>query len=101
MPRGVNLRTEVSDDLTDATRSFSHSAGLSDREQEIFALAAHGLVDKEISERLGIAYTTIKSYWSRVCFKLGVSNRQLAIGRLFADLAARDHNLHQSLSKPH
>jgi DNA-binding CsgD family transcriptional regulator len=62
---------------------------LSDREQEILELAAQGLVDKEISARLGLAYTTVKSYWSRICFKIAVKNRQLAIGKLVVDLARR------------
>jgi DNA-binding CsgD family transcriptional regulator len=75
--------------LTQAARQFGHAVGLSGREQEILELAAQGLVDKEISARLGLAYTTVKSYWARICLKTAVRNRHLAIGKLLADLAAR------------
>jgi DNA-binding CsgD family transcriptional regulator len=86
---GSETQADVGGALADATREFCQTVGLSGREREILALAAYGLVDKEISSRLGLAYTTTKSYWTRICFKLGVKNRQLAIGRLIADLAQR------------
>ncbi len=87
--RGSEAQADVGGALADATKEFCQTVGLSGREREILELAAYGLVDKEISDRLGLAYTTTKSYWSRICFKLGVKNRQLAIGKLVADLAQR------------
>lgn len=75
--------------IADAMSPFLCDARLSDRERQILVLAARGLADKEISTRLGLAYTTIKSYWSRICFKVGATNRQLAIGKLVTDLARR------------
>ncbi len=89
MPGHTTSRTVDGDALSDAARTFGHAVGLSIRENELLGLAAAGLADKEISARLGLAYTTIKSYWSRICFKIGVRNRQLAIGKLVADLARR------------
>lgn len=86
---GSGPQADLGGALGVATRDFFQTAGLSVREQEILELAAHGLVDKEISDQLGLAYTTIKSYWFRICFKLGTKNRQLAIGRLIADLAEK------------
>ena len=90
MPEDTTSRTGSNHALSEAARSFGHTAGLSSRENELLELAARGLADKEISARLGLAYTTVKSYWSRICFKIGVKNRQLAIGRLVADLARRN-----------
>jgi DNA-binding NarL/FixJ family response regulator len=75
--------------IADAMAPFLCDARLSEREQQILVLGAHGLADKEISTRLSLAYTTIKSYWSRICFKVGANNRQLAIGKLVTDLARR------------
>lgn len=75
--------------IADAMSPFLCDARLSDRERQILVLAARGLADKEISTRLGLAYTTIKSYWSRICFKVGATNRQLAIGKLVTHLAKR------------
>jgi len=89
MPEDTISNTDSSPELSDAARSFGRIAGLSSRENELLELAASGLADKEISARLGLAYTTIKSYWSRICFKIGVRNRQLAIGKLVADLARK------------
>ncbi len=86
---GSGPQADVGGALGVATKDFFQTAGLSVREQEILELAAHGLVDKEISDQLGLAYTTIKSYWFRICFKLNAKNRQLAIGRLIADLAEK------------
>jgi DNA-binding CsgD family transcriptional regulator len=89
MPEDTTSKADSDDALSDAARSFGHTAGLSSRETQILGLAVRGLADKEISARLGLAYTTIKSYWSRICFKIGVKNRQLAIGKLVADLATK------------
>ncbi|MGO9666151.1 MAG: response regulator transcription factor [Polyangia bacterium] len=73
--------------LTAATARFSADAGLSARESQILELAAQGFVDKQISDELGLAYTTVKSYWSRIYSKASVSNRQLVIARLITSLA--------------
>lgn len=48
---------------------------LTPREREVVALVAEGLLDKEIAQRLGISYTTVRTHLDRSFHKLGVSNR--------------------------
>jgi DNA-binding NarL/FixJ family response regulator len=70
-----------------AVLHFCQRAGMSTREQQVIQLAVSGRADKEISAELELAYSTVKSYWSRICFKLSVPNKQLAISKLILDLA--------------
>jgi len=48
---------------------------LTRREREVVKLVAEGLLDKEIAERLGISYTTVRTHLDRSFQKLGVTNR--------------------------
>ncbi|MCP3717103.1 helix-turn-helix transcriptional regulator [Paraburkholderia sp. CNPSo 3281] len=48
---------------------------LTRRERDVVALVVEGLLDKEIAERLGISYTTVRTHLDRSFQKLGVSNR--------------------------
>ncbi|WP_321788990.1 helix-turn-helix transcriptional regulator [Paraburkholderia sp. J94] len=50
-------------------------ARLTRREREVVELAADGLLDKEIAQRLGISYTTVRTHLDRSFQKLGISNR--------------------------
>ena len=59
-----------------ATRSAP--AGLTEREQEVLALLADGLPDREISERLFISERTVHHHVSAVLSKIGVSSRTAA-----------------------
>jgi len=59
-----------------ATRSAP--AGLTPREQEVLALLANGLADREISERLVISERTVHHHVSAVLSKIGVSSRTAA-----------------------
>jgi len=59
-----------------ATRSAP--AGLTPREQEVLALLADGLADREISERLVISERTVHHHVSAVLSKIGVSSRTAA-----------------------
>ncbi|MCB9451063.1 MAG: hypothetical protein H6672_06465 [Anaerolineaceae bacterium] len=49
------------------------------RESEILSLIAEDLSDKEIAQRLIVAYTTVKWFNRQIFNKLGVSNRQEAV----------------------
>ena len=53
--------------------------GLSDREIEIIRLAAHGLTNREIAERLKLSYRTIEGHMRDIFNKLGVSSRTEAV----------------------
>jgi DNA-binding NarL/FixJ family response regulator len=66
-----------------------HSGGpqLTDREQEILALVAHGLPNKLIARRLGISERTVKGHLTHIFERIGVSDRTQAA------LWARDHRL--------
>lgn len=53
---------------------------LTDREQEIVALVALGMSNKEIAERLNLSAHTVRSHVSSVLKKLGLTNRtQVAV----------------------
>lgn len=53
-------------------------AGLTSREQEVLALLAEGLPDREISRRLFISERTVNHHVSAVLAKIGVSSRTAA-----------------------
>jgi DNA-binding NarL/FixJ family response regulator len=48
---------------------------LSDRELEVLRLTAHGLVNREIGERLSISEATVRTHLSNIFGKLDVRNR--------------------------
>jgi DNA-binding CsgD family transcriptional regulator len=52
---------------------------LSRREQEILALLADGLVNKQIAARLGISTNTVKTHLELLFEKLGVATRAEAV----------------------
>ena len=56
-----------------------HDVGMTERELEILRLAATGLRNKEIAERLFLSQRTIEGHLSHVFNKLGVSSRTEAI----------------------
>ncbi|HET9636426.1 MAG TPA: helix-turn-helix transcriptional regulator [Gemmatimonadaceae bacterium] len=57
----------------------SGNATLSRREQEILALLADGLVNKQIAARLGISTNTVKTHLELLFEKLGVTTRAEAV----------------------
>jgi predicted ATPase/DNA-binding CsgD family transcriptional regulator/transcriptional regulator with XRE-family HTH domain len=54
---------------------------LSEREQQILALIADGLSNREIADQLLLTVATVKWYLTHIYSKLGVQNRTLAIMR--------------------
>ncbi|MGF6240599.1 DNA-binding CsgD family transcriptional regulator [Paraburkholderia sp. GAS38] len=52
---------------------------LTAREREVVSLIMEGLLDKQIAERLGISYTTVRTHVDRSFQKLGVGNRSALI----------------------
>jgi len=59
--------------------------GLTRREQEVLALLASGLSDKEIAAQLGLSLHTVKTHVRNILSKLHANNRRQA-----ADLAQRE-----------
>ncbi len=57
----------------------SVGAALSNREREILALLADGLVNKQIAARLGISTNTVKTHLELLFDKLGVATRAEAV----------------------
>nr|GID84867.1 hypothetical protein Ade03nite_37910 [Actinoplanes derwentensis] len=49
--------------------------GLTDREQEVLVLVAHGLSNDEIAERLYVSPLTAKTHVNRAMTKLGIRDR--------------------------
>jgi len=68
-----------------AQRRSTHVGGdasggsLSPREQEILALLADGLLNKQIAARLGISTNTVKTHLELLFEKLGVATRAEAV----------------------
>jgi DNA-binding NarL/FixJ family response regulator len=54
-------------------------SALSNREREILALLADGLVNKQIAARLGISTNTVKTHLELLFDKLGVATRAEAV----------------------
>jgi len=57
-------------------------AALSRRELEIAQMIAEGLPDKVIAERLGIGFTTVRTYCKRIFDKLEIDRRSAVAARL-------------------
>lgn len=51
------------------------------RRREILALAADGMLDKQIGDALGISESTVRNHWQHLFQKLGAVNRTEAVTR--------------------
>lgn len=58
---------------------------LSTRELQLVCLASKGHTDKEIAASVGLSIYTVRSYWVRICHKLGAHNRTHAVSLVFAN----------------
>jgi DNA-binding CsgD family transcriptional regulator len=66
---------QVSKRASSQTTPAPNVAGLTSQEMEIAALAATGLTNKQIAERLFLSHRTVESHLHRVFPKLGVTSR--------------------------
>ncbi|MBV9485108.1 MAG: response regulator transcription factor [Frankiaceae bacterium] len=64
--------------LLDARRTAAPAATMTAREQEVLALVADGLANKNIARRLGITERTVKAHLTRVYQAIGVVDRTQA-----------------------
>lgn len=62
---------------------------LTERENEILACLVHGMSNREVSDRLNLAVTTVKWYTRQIYNKLGVNSRREAVA------LAKDYGLFQ------
>ncbi len=69
---------------------------LSEREQQLITLAALGLTDIAIANRLEISEPTVKSYWGRIRSKMGSCNRTELVAHA---LMKQSENAIQELNK--
>jgi two-component system nitrate/nitrite response regulator NarL len=65
--------------MTGREGDSSEGAPLSNREREILALLADGLINKQIAARLGISTNTVKTHLELLFDKLGVTTRAEAV----------------------
>jgi DNA-binding NarL/FixJ family response regulator len=64
---------------TGDVHSFIGQEELTDREQQVLAMMAEGLSNKEISSRLAISTHTVKFHISSILGKLGATSRTEAV----------------------
>ncbi|HEX3580041.1 MAG TPA: response regulator transcription factor, partial [Thermoanaerobaculia bacterium] len=56
-------------------RSPSHIRSLTNREQQIATMVAHGYTNKEISSALSITVKTVESHKTKIMQRLGITSR--------------------------
>lgn len=78
-PHSGALLSIVQDADAAGAQSAIVAADLTRREQELLALIAEGLTDKEIARRLNLSPSTVRTYNSALYQKLGVTSRTQAI----------------------
>ncbi|MCP2216038.1 response regulator transcription factor [Bradyrhizobium elkanii] len=72
--RGIDRDRTRRDDERAVSAARAAHEGLTNREQEIMALVATGLLNKEIGAKLGIAEITVKIHRGRVMKKMGAQS---------------------------
>lgn len=76
----VNLTNGSVARVNRLARAYAQRAKLSLRETEVFTLfVSNGKSSKEIAADLGVAYPTVKLYWTRIYKKLGCDNAVRAL----------------------
>ncbi|MCT1448340.1 helix-turn-helix transcriptional regulator [Brevibacterium casei] len=70
----------IADSLTATEESGNRGVvGLTDRETDVLALAATGLTNQEIGDRLGLTLLTVKAYMKAIMAKLNARTRFAAV----------------------
>lgn len=63
------------------------------REDQIIELAAEGLTDKQIAQRLEISAETVATYWKRILARHGASSRTEVVARIYKQLQEENRHL--------
>jgi DNA-binding NarL/FixJ family response regulator len=63
----------------DFTRGAVGERSVSLRRREILVFAGQGLLDKQISDKMGITESTVRNHWQHIFSQLNVSNRTEAV----------------------
>jgi DNA-binding NarL/FixJ family response regulator len=73
--RALRLAASCGGATTPAIRSAARPLPVSEREREIGAMAAAGLTNRQIAQRLTVSVRTVEGHIYRACMKLDVSDR--------------------------
>jgi DNA-binding NarL/FixJ family response regulator len=80
-PMTAHIARKVVQSFQKARASQQPTENLSQREQEVLDCLSHGLIYKEIAEKLGISYETVHTYIRRIYEKLQVRTRTEAVAK--------------------
>ncbi len=70
------------------------------RGEEILGLAANGLTDKQIADRLKISVRTVESHWRRMREETGIPNRSGLLGSMLQEQLVREREIYdQKIAK--
>ena len=80
-PMTMHIARKVVQSFQQTAATANPAENLSDREQQVLDLLSHGLIYKEIAEKLGISYETVHTYIRRIYEKLQVRTRTEAVAK--------------------
>jgi DNA-binding NarL/FixJ family response regulator len=80
-PMTTHIARKVIQSFHKTGPSAQPTENLSDREQEVLECLSHGLIYKEIADKLGISYETVHTYIRRIYEKLQVRTRTEAVAK--------------------
>jgi len=80
-PMTMHIARKVVQSFQKAAPAQQPAENLSEREQQVLDLLSHGLMYKEIAEKLEISYETVHTYIRRIYEKLQVRTRTEAVAK--------------------
>ena len=80
-PMTAHIARKVVQSFQRTGASPQPTENLSEREQQVLDCLSHGLIYKEIAEKLGISYETVHTYIRRIYEKLQVRTRTEAVAK--------------------
>ncbi len=80
-PMTTHIARKVVQSFQRTATAAPATENLSEREQQVLDLLSHGLIYKEIAEKLGISYETVHTYIRRIYEKLQVRTRTEAVAK--------------------